>query len=140
MNIYLEKRKRDLKAFKKAIELCESDTKTVKVLEKYLEGIKSEHSFADFIASKFMPSLRKKASFYRAFIFNEYDGDYRVEVYVHNLDETVRNEYLQSLARFLEANEETFFFFKIYDIKKDDSEYLTALDYDRMTIFPSKQR
>lgn len=138
MNIYLEDRKKDISAFKKAIKLCKDDVKTVKVLKCYLERIKDEYSYADFLKNSFIPLIQNKDNFYCAFIFFVTGGDYSIEVYIHNGDEKSKKEYIDIYNNYCNENQETFFHFKVYDIKKDKNVYDEASDYDKMVIRANK--
>ena len=136
MNIFLEEYRKDLKAFKKAIKLCKEDLVVIEILKKYQKRIEEEFLYANFLKSDFMPLIQNKNNFYRAFIFVVNGGDYRVDVFVHNADENIKKEYKEIYNNFCRSNEDTFFFFSVYDIDKDKGEYLEAMDYDRLTIKP----
>lgn len=138
MNIYLEHRKNDIKAFEKAIKYCEKDAKTVKILKKYLREIEDEYSYADYLETSFMPLISNKDNFYRAFIFRREDGDYSIEVYVKNISDDIKKEYVDIYNKFYHYNN-TFFDFKVLDIKKDKYEYDEANQYDKITITANKK-
>jgi hypothetical protein len=144
MEIFLENRQRDMIAFKRAIEFCMEDQKTVDVLKKYLKEIENEYIFADFLKSNFIPLIRARDDFYCAFIMRELYGEYRVEVFVKNLKEKTKNEYENIYWEFCNVNEfeneNVYFIFKVYDIEKNRDIYEEAELYDKIVIKPRKNK
>lgn len=138
MQIYLEERKKDLSAFKKAIKYCKGDSKTTAVLNKYFERIYEEYQYADFIKNEFIPLVENKVNFHSAFIFCTENGDFRVDIFVHNANEDIKREYRDIYDKFCKKNDGTFFHFFIYDIEKDKNEYNEAREYDKIIIKPKK--
>jgi hypothetical protein len=134
MIIYLEDRKNDITAFKKAIKLCKEDIKTVKVLQKYLQRIEDEYRYADYLKENFIPLIKNNEEFYCAFIFYADGGDYNIEVYIKDANEISKNKYIDIYNKYCNDNQDEFFYFHVYDIEKDKSIYDESQDYDKLVI------
>ncbi len=134
MRIYLADRKRDINAFKRAIKLCKEDSNTIKVLKEYLKRIDDEYKDVDFIKNNFIPLIQNREDFYQAFIFCIDNGNYRVEAYIYNANDTTKKEYMDIYDDFCDKNEEDFLYFYVYDIKKEKYMYDEAVDDDKIVI------